>query len=107
MGESAGVPVAFPQLCFHIAFRKVNTGFIIYFQGSVALEEVSVFFMPEEWALLEPDQRALHREVMEQNWENVASLGKAGRYFCYCRLFPSILFFLLLLLPGLYGLTNG
>ncbi|XP_054831444.1 zinc finger protein 287-like [Eublepharis macularius] len=46
--------------------------------GPVTLEEVSVHFTEEEWALLDPDQRRLHKEVMEDNRQNVASLEPEG-----------------------------
>ncbi|XP_054828191.1 neurotrophin receptor-interacting factor 2-like [Eublepharis macularius] len=44
--------------------------------GPVTFEEVSVHFTEEEWALLDAEKRSLHREVMEENFQNVASLGK-------------------------------
>ncbi|XP_070591824.1 zinc finger protein 14-like [Erythrolamprus reginae] len=45
-------------------------------ESPVSFEEVAVSFSEEEWSLLDPDQKALHSEVMLENYRNVVSLGK-------------------------------
>ncbi|KAM6469648.1 zinc finger protein 202-like [Liasis olivaceus] len=44
-------------------------------EGLVSFEEVAVYFSEEQWSQLDPHQKALHWEVMLENYRNVASLG--------------------------------
>nr|XP_016851836.1 PREDICTED: neurotrophin receptor-interacting factor 1 [Anolis carolinensis] len=58
---------------FHDSFLRSDSA------GSdqVIFEDVSVDFSEEEWALLDPSQKALHQQIMEENLGIVSSLGKA------------------------------
>ncbi|KAF7234930.1 hypothetical protein EYD10_18195 [Varanus komodoensis] len=48
----------------------------IIFQGVVTFEEVAVHFTEDERVLLDHGQRALHKEVMLENWQTLSSLGR-------------------------------
>uniref|UniRef100_A0ABM5FGK7 Zinc finger protein 560-like n=1 Tax=Pogona vitticeps TaxID=103695 RepID=A0ABM5FGK7_9SAUR len=42
---------------------------------SVTFEDVTLFFTKGQWNLLDQHHRALYKEVMQENYDNMASLG--------------------------------
>ncbi|XP_043922360.1 zinc finger protein 558-like [Protopterus annectens] len=40
-----------------------------------SFEDVAVEFSEEEWAMLNKQEKALHKEVMVQNFDNMISIG--------------------------------
>ena len=41
----------------------------------MTFEDVAVNFTVEEWALLDPSQKKLHKDVMEETFRNLAAIG--------------------------------
>ena len=48
------------------------------FQELVRFEDVIVDLTQEEWTSLNPEQRSLYRDVMLENYQNLATVGRTA-----------------------------
>ena len=66
-----------PQYSFHTFPSIIIIIFFLLQESSVAFEDIAVYFTKSQWTLLEPCEKALYRDVMQENYENVVAIGEA------------------------------
>ncbi|XP_058023747.1 zinc finger protein 558-like [Ahaetulla prasina] len=70
-GATLRFPAETPLLC-----GGTETAVVIPTQNHMLFEDIAIFFSEEEWALLNPDQKLLYREITLENARNVTCIGE-------------------------------
>uniref|UniRef100_A0A8C5RWP7 Uncharacterized protein n=1 Tax=Laticauda laticaudata TaxID=8630 RepID=A0A8C5RWP7_LATLA len=73
--EGNGATLRFPAK-MPLLSGGTETAVVLPTQNCMSFEDIAIFFSEEEWALLNPDQKLLYREIMLENARNVTCLGE-------------------------------
>jgi hypothetical protein len=49
----------------------------------LTFEDVALYFSEEEWKIMTPDEKTLYLDVMQELYEDVASVGKESSFPLY------------------------
>jgi hypothetical protein len=62
-------------------------------QNAVTYKDVHVNFTQEEWALLDPSQKKLYKDVMLETYRNLIAIGKTVNSLSYFKIGKNVCLF--------------